>query len=86
MKVTGIRELRAKTAVLFGSGEPVLVDQARKVSGVYVPLDQPDRLPNDLRRELAGVIGRHLAKVLKRKGVTERNIKEDFDAYRRRRR
>ena len=86
MKVTGIRELRAKTAVLFCSGEPVLVTKHGKVSGVYVPLDEPDRLPNDMRRELAGVIGRHLAKVLKRKGVTERNIKEDFDAYRRRRR
>lgn len=86
MKVTGIRELRAKTAVLFASGEPVLVTKHGKVSGVYVPLDQPDRLPDDLRRELAGVMGRHLGKILKRDGVTERNIKEDFDAYRRRRR
>ena len=48
MKVTGIRELRAKTAVLFGSGEPVLVTKHGKVSGVYVPLDEPDRLPDDL--------------------------------------
>jgi antitoxin (DNA-binding transcriptional repressor) of toxin-antitoxin stability system len=86
MKVTGIRELRAKTAVLFSSGEPVLVTKHGKVSGVYVPLGEPDRLPDDLRRELVGVVGRHLAKVLSRKGVTERNIKEDFDAYRRRRR
>jgi len=86
MKVAGIRELRAKTAVLFGKGEPVLVTKHGKVSGVYVPLDEPDRLPDELRRELIGVLGRHLAKVVKRKGVTERDIKEDFNAYRRRRR
>jgi antitoxin (DNA-binding transcriptional repressor) of toxin-antitoxin stability system len=86
MKVAGIRELRAKTAVLFGSGEPVLVTKRGKVSGVNVPLDEPDRLPDDLRKELTGVLGRHFAKVLKRKGVTERDIKKDFDAYRRRRR
>jgi antitoxin (DNA-binding transcriptional repressor) of toxin-antitoxin stability system len=86
MKVTGIRELRTRTAVLLGSGEPVLVTKHGKVSGVYVPLDEPDRLPADLRRELTGVVGKHLAKALERKGVTERDVKEDFRAHRRRRR
>lgn len=86
MKVAGMRELRAKSATLFGSGEPVLVTRHGRVSGVYVPLNEPDHLPDDLRRELAGVVGRHLAKALERKGVTEKEITEDFDAYRRRRR
>jgi hypothetical protein len=31
-------------------------------------------------------LGRHLAKVLERKGVSERDIIEDFHAYRQRRR
>ena len=86
MKVTGIRELRTRTATWLGSGEPVLVTKHGKVSGVYVPLDEPDRLPDDLRRELTGVVGKHLAKALQRRGVTERDVKEDFRAYRRRRR
>jgi len=86
VKVAGIRELRAKSAALFGSGEPVLVTKHGKVSGVYVPLNEPDRLPDDLRRELAVVLGRHLTKLLERKGITERDIAEDFHAHRRRRR
>ena len=86
MRVAGIRELRANSAALFGSGEPILVTRHGKVSGVYVPLDDPDRLPDDLRRELVTVLGRQLAKVLERKGVTEREIAEDFHAYRQRRR
>ena len=86
MKIAGMRELRAKSAALFGGGEPLLVTRHGKVSGVYVPLEEPDRLPEDLRRELAGVVGRHLAKVLERKRVTEKGIAEDFHAYRRRRR
>lgn len=86
MKVTGIRELRAKTAVLFGGREPLLVTRHGKVSGVYVPLDDADRLPDDLRRNLTAVLGKYLARALAREGVTERDIKEDFDAYRRRRR
>ena len=86
MKVTGIRELRTRTAVWLGSGEPVLVTKHGKVSGVYVPLDEPDRLPDELRRELTGVVGKYLAKALERKGVSERDVKKDFRAYRRRRR
>jgi PHD/YefM family antitoxin component YafN of YafNO toxin-antitoxin module len=86
MKVAGIRELRANSADFFGSSEPVLVTRHGKVSGVYVPLDEPDRLPDDLRRELVAVLGRHLAKVLEHKGITEREIAEDFHAYRQRRR
>ena len=86
MKVTGIRELRTRAAVLLGSGEPVLVTKHGKVFGVYVPLDEPDRLPDELRRELTGVVGKYLAKALERKGVSERDVKEDFRAYRRRRR
>jgi len=86
MKVTGIRELRAKTAVLFGSREPLLVTRHGKVSGVYVPLDEGDRLPDDLRRNLTAVLGKYLARALAREGITARDIKEDFNAYRRRRR
>ncbi|MGE0825684.1 MAG: type II toxin-antitoxin system Phd/YefM family antitoxin [Candidatus Binatia bacterium] len=86
MKVAGMRELRANSAALLRSGEPVLVTRHGKVSGVYVPLDEPDRLPDDLRRELVAVLGRHLAKALEGKGVTERELTEDFHAYRQRRR
>ena len=86
MKVAGIRELRANSAALFGSGEPVLVTKHGKVSGVYVPLDEPDRLPDDLRRELVAILGRHFTKILHRQRVTEREIAEDFHAHRKRRR
>ncbi|MDA2930283.1 type II toxin-antitoxin system Phd/YefM family antitoxin [Acidobacteria bacterium AH-259-O06] len=86
MKIAGIRELRANSAALLGGDEPVLVTRHGKVSGVYLPLDDPDRLPDDLRRELAQVLGRHLSKLLDLKGVTEKAIREDFHTYRRRRR
>lgn len=86
MKIAGIRELRAKSAHLLAGGEPVLVTRHGKVSGVYVPLQDPTRLPDDLRRELAATVGKQLAKALERQGVTEKRLAEDFDAYRQRRR
>jgi len=45
-----------------------------------------DRIPTDLRLELARVLGNHLSGVVQDKGVTEGEIQKDFDAYRRGRR
>jgi antitoxin (DNA-binding transcriptional repressor) of toxin-antitoxin stability system len=86
MKIAGIRELRAKAAALLGGSEPVLITRHGKVSGVYVPLDSPDTIPDDLRREMATVVGNHLHRMLKKKKATEKKILEDFDDHRRRRR
>jgi len=69
MRIAGVRELRARTAELLGGPEPVVVTKHGRVSGVFVPLEDPDRLPTDLRRELAGVLGRHLARLLAARGI-----------------
>ena len=86
MKIAGIRELRARSAALLGGDEPILVTKHGKVSGVYLPLEEPDKIPDDLRRDLVSVLGRHLGELLTRKGITERRISRDFNAHRRSRR
>lgn len=86
MRVAGVRELRGNLAELLEGGEPVLVTRHGKMAGLYLPLDDPDHIPTDLRQELAGVLGRHLASLLEARGVNEDEIQEDFDAHRRRRR
>jgi hypothetical protein len=86
MRIAGIRELRARSADLLGGDEPVLVTKHGRVSGVYLPLEEPDRLPADLRRELATVLGRHLSRLLAAQGVTGEEVAEDFRARRKRRR
>lgn len=86
MRVTGLRELRENLSALLDGGEPVLVTRHGKLSGLYLPLDDPNHIPTELSRELAGVLGRHLAGLLDAHGATEADIQEDFDAHRRRRR
>jgi len=86
MRVTGIRELRSQMSLVFGEGEPVLVTRHGKVSGLFLPLGEPKRIPSDLRSELAELLGRHLESLLEAKGVTEEEIQADFDAHRARRR
>jgi hypothetical protein len=83
MKVSTMQKPAAR---LFESGEPVLVTWQGKVSGLYVPLEYPERVPDDLRRDLLGAVGRYVAGALEDKGVSEEEILEDFSDFRRRRR
>ena len=86
MKMGGIREVRSKFARYVGDSEPFLVTRHGKVSGVYIPLESPDQLPDDWRREIGQSLSFHFAKLLESRGITDRNIREDFRAFRRHRR
>jgi antitoxin (DNA-binding transcriptional repressor) of toxin-antitoxin stability system len=86
MKIAGVRELRADIKGVLSAGEPVLVTRHGRVSGVYVPLDEPDRIPDDLRKDIVRVLGEHLSRQLDAAGVREEDVLKDFHAHRRRRR
>lgn len=86
MKMAGIREVREKSAAYLGGSEPFFVTKHGKISGVYIPLESPDRLPDDWRREIGKILSYHFAKLLESKGISDRDIREDFRAFRGRRR
>jgi hypothetical protein len=76
----------AELGEAFGGDEPVLVTRGGRVSGLYVPLEEGETLSRELRRELIGVLGRHISGSLEAKGISEEEIQEDFNAHRRSRR
>jgi prevent-host-death family protein len=86
MRVAGIREFRERLAQFLSGDEPVLLTRHGKPSGVYLPLEDSERIPDDLRAELAGVLGRHLAQLLEAQGIEEADLQRDFDEHRRGRR
>jgi hypothetical protein len=86
MKIAGIGELRSQSASLLGGSEPILVTRYGRISGVYLPLENRDNFLKDIRRELLRVLGRHLDKLLVKRGVTEKKMGKDFEAHRRGRR
>lgn len=86
MRVAGIREFRARLAKFLAGDEPVLLTRHGKPSGVYLPLQDGERIPDDLRAELAAVLGRHLAQLLEAQGIDEADVQRDFDEHRRGRR
>jgi len=86
MRVAGIREIRSKTAELLGGNEVVLVTRHGKISGLYLPLGDADRIPQDLRRGLGQMLSAHLASQLAAGRRTEEEIQKAFDTFRRHRR
>ena len=86
MKVSRMQKPVTEDPELFEVGEPVLVTRQGKVSGLYVPLENPEQVPDDLRRDLLVAVGRYVAGVLEDKGVSEEEILDDFSNFRRRRR
>lgn len=86
MKIAGVREVREKTAEYLSGGDPFLVTKHGKIAGVYIPLDTADRLPDDWRREIGRMLSAYFAGILRAKGVSDKDVAEDFRAYRRRRR
>jgi PHD/YefM family antitoxin component YafN of YafNO toxin-antitoxin module len=83
MRMTGIRDFRAHLTRYVSGEEPVLLTRHGKVSGVFLPLEDLSRVPDDLRRELAAVPGTHLSRLLDAQGVSEQEIEEEFRAHRR---
>jgi hypothetical protein len=84
--MAGVRDFRAHLTRYVSGEEPVLLTRHGKVSGLYLPLEDASRIPDDLRRELASVLGTHLARLFEARGVSERELEKDFRAHRRRRR
>jgi hypothetical protein len=86
MKMAGIREIREKTADYLGGKEPFFVLKHGKVAGVYVPLAAPESLPDDWRREIAGVLGPTIARLLDAAHISEKQVQAEFHDFRRGRR
>jgi len=85
MKVAAMQKPAAESLDLIESGEPILITKEGKISGLYVPLEDPDQVPSALRRDLLAAVGRYLAEVQENKGVSEEEILEDFSVFRRHR-
>ncbi|MFQ5893163.1 MAG: hypothetical protein ACE5H5_02515 [Nitrospinota bacterium] len=86
MKITTVRDFRNKATAYLKAEEPVLITRHGRVAGLLLPLQDPEHLPVDLRRELLARFGEYLSKSLEARGISEKEILEDFEASRKTRR
>lgn len=85
MQLAGSRQFRDKAADYLNGDEPVLITKHGKISGLYLPLDNSSAIPEDLRKDLARVLGRHLQDLMDIHAIKEEDIQEDFREHRRHR-
>ncbi|HJT24990.1 MAG TPA: hypothetical protein VJ873_10460 [bacterium] len=86
MKVAGIREFRDHAPEFLGGRDLVFVTKHGKVSSLVVPLSKSEELPLELRRELLTRLGSAISGQLRKAGIREGTIENDFKAWRKSRR
>lgn len=85
MKISTLRGFRDRATGMLLGKEPVLVTRRGRLAGIYFPC--PDEtLPNDMRRHLFLRLSRVVEAEMKKRGVTEADLIDDFERYRKGRR
>lgn len=86
MKTATIREFRSNIAELLAGDESVLVTKHGKPAAVVYPLNDPKKLPIEIRRKLYLAMSEDIAKQLDADGVSEEQIDREFTDHKKRRR
>jgi len=81
MRISTVREFRDKATGLLRSRDPILVTRRGRLAGVFFP--QPEAsLPMELKRELFATLSAEVTRQIKRRGLTENDVLEDFASWR----
>ena len=85
MRVSSIREFRDRATALFRSEDPILVTRRGRIAGVFLPWRE-ESLPIDMKRELFSMLSSAIAAELKKKNISEKDVLQDFERWRKVRR
>ena len=85
MRISTVREFRDNATGLLRSKDPILVTRRGKLAGVFFPWPEAT-LPIELKRELFAVLSAEVARQIKRRRLTEREVLSEFESWRKNRR
>jgi hypothetical protein len=85
MRISTVREFRDRATTLLRSDDPILVTRRGRVAGVFLPWREAT-LPLDLKRQLFSMLTNEIARQLKTKRTSEKEILQDFAGWRKARR
>lgn len=86
MKLASIRKFRSGVSAYTKKGEMVLVTNYGKMVGCFLPLVKTDEIPVELKREFVATLGAYLASQLTSRRISEKEILDDFKAFKKTRR
>jgi hypothetical protein len=85
MKISTVREFRDNATGLLRSKDPILVTRRGRLAGVFFPRPE-GTLPLELKRELFAILSAEVARQIKKRGLSEKDVLADFQSWRRNRR
>jgi hypothetical protein len=85
MKISTVREFRENAGGVLRSKDPVLVTRRGRLTGIFFPRPE-STLPVELKRELFAVLSTEISRQISARGLTEDEILEDFQSWRKQRR
>ncbi len=85
MRISTVREFRDKATGLLRSRDPILVTRRGQLAGVFFPRPETT-LPIEFKRELFASLSAEVTRQIKRRGLTEKDVLEDFTSWRKKRR
>jgi hypothetical protein len=86
MRTASIREFRSELPSLTRQGEVVLITNHGKMVGCFLPMEETDALPVELKREFVLSMGKTLARELEAKDLSEKDVLDDFKRFKKDRR
>ena len=85
MRISTVREFRDNATGLLRSKDPILVTRRGRLAGVFFPRPE-ESLPIELKRELFSVLSSQVARELKKRQISEKDVLRDFKSWRKKRR
>ena len=85
MKTRTVREFQENAPDLLQSKDPILVTRRGRLAGVFFPWPE-STLPVEFKRECFSVLSAEVEREVKQRGVSESEVSEDFESWRKARR
>lgn len=85
MRMSTVREFRDNATSLLRSRSPILITRRGRLAGIFFPRPESS-LPVELKKEIYPALAGEVARLLRKRGTSEREVLEDFEAWRKARR
>jgi len=85
LRISSVREFRDHATAFLRSMDPILVTRRGRLAGVFFPWPEAT-LPVEFKRELFSVLSAALSRQVKKRGLAEDEILDDFESWRKGRR
>jgi hypothetical protein len=81
MKISTVREFRDNASGMLRAKDPILVTRRGRLAGIFFPRPETT-LPVELKREMFGILSDEVARQIRGRGLSEREILADFASWR----